>query len=513
MKNKLKSEAKKCKNELRSKIQKIKNDILTNKNECSDEYKILKDNIRKMFPENTKVTKSQTLIYSIHKDPIKFLPMLIKMSNDIVNKGQKTFNCFPLRTEIKPKYITLDTVAIIYILFPDKLKKKGYYLTDGNTKKYAHKIWNFFFKIDKKFFTKKKYRFHYQISTDGVGCSILLIRNDLYDPIKTKKIRNIKKPKNYREDMFVSYLNDNQKNNFKNYSIIGIDPGKDDLIYATNGDTKVIKKQHETRGLISKHVTTTFRYSQNQRRKETKVKKYAKIIETDKKKNKFNNNSVKELETQLSEYNSKDCLYKSTKNFIKKKNEINSYLLEYYEKKLYRKLKWYGFINRQRSEANMLKRFRKIFGDYNNTLVCMGDYGQKCHMKFKEPTKGKGLRKLFKSVGYNVLLVDEYNSSCRSFITGEENEKFRERINPRPWKTNVRKQHGLLRTKYVPNNKSKCILTNRDFNGSMNILKRAHCTINNLVLPTWLKRKKEEKEEKKQKKQENKKKTKTNFST
>jgi len=36
-------------------------------------------------------------------------------------------------------------------------------------------------------------------------------------------------------------------------------------------------------------------------------------------------------------------------------------------------------------------------------------------------------------------------------IIKQENEKFRKRQNPRPWKTNIVKYHGLLRSKSVPN--------------------------------------------------------------
>ena len=284
-------------------------------------------------------------------------------------------------------------------------------------------------------------------------------------------------------------LSDIDKAIFGDYEVAAIDPGKDDLIYATNGDTKIIEKEHETRGIIEKYETVTFRYSQNQRRKETKSKVFGKIIEDDKMQTRIQNETVKEIETKLSDYNSKSCIYNDVKEYIKAKNKTNSLLLNYYTKKLYRKFKWFGFINRQRSEANMLERFKKLFGNPDKTIVCIGDWAQKQHSKFKEPTKGKGFRKLFRNAGYKVFLVDEYHTSSKSFIDGRDNETFRKRENPRPWKTDVRKQHGLLRTTYVQDSESKCVLTNRDFNGSMNILKHAYNVLHNIPLPTWLMRK------------------------
>ena len=72
----------------------------------------------------------------------------------------------------------------------------------------------------------------------------------------------------------------------------------------------------------------------------------------------------------------------------------------------------------------------------------------------------------------------------------QENEKFRKRQNPRPWKTNIVKYHGLLRSKSVPNSElDKQILVNRDVNGSLNIRMIALCHINKKKIPTEFSRK------------------------
>ena len=135
----------------------------------------------------------------------------------------------------------------------------------------------------------------------------------------------------------------------------------------------------------------------------------------------------------------------------------------------------------------MINNFKKTFGDHNKVLVCFGDYDQKQHLKYKEPTKGKGLRKLFTRAGYNLFLVDEYNTSCKCYFNGDEMEKFRSRGNPRHWREDIMLYHGLLRSKNVPNNKSdKHYLLNRDFNGAMNIRYKAICYLENKKLPNYL---------------------------
>jgi len=291
----------------------------------------------------------------------------------------------------------------------------------------------------------------------------------------------MRKPKGFRQERYIDELTNSEKSKYKDFIKVGVDPGVNDLLYATNGDTKIMN---------GKHITTSFRYSQDQRRKETKVKKYMKIIDDDKMKTKIKNKTVKELESQLSKYDSKSCVYKTCLSCLKLKNQINSILYKYYEKDLYRKLKWNGFINRQKSEGKMINNFRKTFGNPDKVLVCVGDWDQKQHLKYKEPTKGKGLRKIFTKAGYNLFLVDEFNTSCKCCFNGDDMEKFRRRNNPRPWKKDIMLYHGLLRSKNVLNNKSdKHYILNRDFNGAMNIRYKAICHLENKKLPDYLSRK------------------------
>ncbi len=139
----------------------------------------------------------------------------------------------------------------------------------------------------------------------------------------------------------------------------------------------------------------------------------------------------------------------------------------------------------------MINNFKKKFGKPSETIVCIGDWSQEKQMKYQEPTKGKSFRQLFKRSGYKIYLVDEYNTSKRSHINGEELEKFKKRKNSKPYKKNITLVHGLLRSKSIPNNKSvKVILFNRDINGSMNIRIKALCSIHNKKIPIYRTRKK-----------------------
>ena len=493
-------------------LRELKNDIIKGMNNCASKYNNIKNKIRDTILP--KLSNTNTINKVLADNPLLFLNSLIKMSIEIEKKGLKTFSCFPLRKNIIPKYIKLDTTTIVRLLFPDAINKSTY-MKKGKTKLLQDDIWSFLFKTKNTVFKHKGYTFNHSITTDGVGCSLLFIRNDLYDPLKVVKLKGMTKPFNFRNERYIDELTDEETEKFKEYHMVGIDPGKDDLIYATNGDTKIINGKHET---------TTFRYTQNQRKKETKSRKYKKLIDTDKKitipfsteefgrddwlenfdnderkfekLRKFINSknqedydkTVKELETELSKVNGKSCIYSNVKEYIKHKNRINAKLLSYYSENPYRKLKWYSFINRQRTDANMIEAFKEVFGSPKNTLVCIGDYDNH-HMKYKDPAKGKSYRKLFRNAGYNIFLVNEYNTSKKSFLNGSDTEKFRRHCNPRPWKTNMSKSHGLLRFPSVPMNKSsRHILVNRDFNGSMNILLKAKCQLRGEPIPLHLRR-------------------------
>jgi hypothetical protein len=251
----------------------------------------------------------------------------------------------------------------------------------------------------------------------------------------------------------------------QNKKIIGIDAGKCDLIYCVDGSTK---------------DATIFRYSQDQRRKETKLKKYNNIILA-MKTNKIHEKTVIEYETELSHYNRKTLDITHFKEYLQSKNRINHTLFGFYRKELFRKLKFGRHINTKRNEQKMINQFKKTFGNPDEVVICIGDWEQRKQMKYKEPTLGKGMRTLFRKNNYNVFLVDEFRTSCKcSNCDGGVCEKFRVRKHPNKKKDELRLIHGLLRCK------SGCGLWNRDRNGSSNIYKIAKNAITKLERPSYL---------------------------
>ena len=167
-----------------------------------------------------------------------------------------------------------------------------------------------------------------------------------------------------------------------------------------------------------------------------------------KKEERIRGKTIIEWETELSQFNRKTLDVAKFKEYIQKKSEINGLLFTFYEKYIFRKLRLQGYRNRQRSEQKMLNNFKRIFGNEEEVIVCFGDFEQKKHMKFKEPTKGKGMRILFRRAGFQTFMVDEHRTSercCKCEVGICKNMMFRE--SPRPYRRKdiLFPVHGLLR--------------------------------------------------------------------
>ena len=213
-----------------------------------------------------------------------------------------------------------------------------------------------------------------------------------------------------------------------------------------------------------------FRYTQDQRRQETRYKRYRQIILNEKKHSYIEDRSIVQWETDLTQFNHRTVDLESFKAYVRAKLLVTSKIRSFYTDRIFRKLKLSTYWNVKRSESWMLENFSKIFGDRNEVVIGIGDWEQKKHRKFKEPTKGKGFRNLLRRAGYPVYLVDEFRTSCQCSHCqndGAKCEKFRIRKDPNtkksPEERHLRLVHGILKCKTCN------ILWNRDVNSAINI--------------------------------------------
>jgi len=140
-------------------------------------------------------------------------------------------------------------------------------------------------------FQEKWYSFHHMIETDGISCSILLLR-------KYKIGKRVQQKKGVNKEKYIDELKNKDYKELKNKKIVAIDPNMSDLLYYVDGDDK---------------ERNCLRYTQNQRRKETKHEKYRNIILQ------LKDKKVIELETELSKYNRKTLDYNEFRNISKRR--------------------------------------------------------------------------------------------------------------------------------------------------------------------------------------------------
>jgi hypothetical protein len=199
--------------------------------------------------------------------------------------------------------------------------------------------------------------------------------------------------------------------------------------------------------------------------------------------------------------------------YLRAKNRINAILLPFYAQETFRKMRWHAYINMSRSESVMINRFKEKFGPPQDVVIAMGDWEQKHQARFKQPTKGVGMRKLFKKHGYaDLFLVNEFRTSKKCHACGDGDgdcEKFMHAPRPKPCgdrhtcgctSRNVKRArfcakkhepalvHGLVRC-------TTCTrIWNRDVNGSLNIFSIATLALHNQPRPRHLCRERKRKD-------------------
>lgn len=296
----------------------------------------------------------------------------------------KMYQFMPLRTDLIPKFIPLDTKSLIEILV-DKDKNK--YLKDIEFSKEI--LWNKHFNINIKM---KKYVFDYTIITDCYSASIRFIHkynllaeidkkekmrkgrdeykgltNEEKTILKNKKkeeLKNLKKlesttqsknKKRKLENIEFPYIDEVDKSELEGNHIY-IDPGKRDLLSIIDDNGNRLT------------------YSNKQRIKEIKRLKYQQLI-----KNYKDTIGICDIENTLSIYNSKTCDLEKFKKYIEEKNKVNDNLFKLYEDEKFRQYKLYAYINKKRCEDNILNIIENKFG--KDIKIIMGDWCIKKQMR------------------------------------------------------------------------------------------------------------------------------------
>ena len=168
-----------------------------------------------------------------------------------------------------------------------------------------------------------------------------------------------------------------------------------------------------------------------------------------------NKKEITKKENELTLINLKTCDYELFKRNIGKKNKINKKIIKEYDEEIFKKYKWYSYINEQKSDTKIVNKIKETFG--NNIVIIMGDWSIGKQMRNYISTPNIGLKRML-SKYYKIYDVDEYRSSCICY----KNKTRCDNLKIKDKEGNNKKMHQILTYK-MENERIGCI--NRDKNG------------------------------------------------
>jgi len=399
-------------------------------NEIFNEWKRI--HLSNILP--TKIEKS--INYDIKVNPFNYLKGMIYMNSILEKQDTKLFQPLPLRTNIIPKHIIIDTASLINLFCPEKDKdgnkvKKGEMLKQLKTNQIE--AWSNFLNMKHKIFRNKNYQFHNQIQTDGISCCLLFIRKDLKDKKWGTKTPVLQEQEFYN----IEDLSKEQLKTLKDKNIVGCDPGKRSLVYMMDSEGHKLQ------------------YTAPQRKKESKATTNERILLDEK-----NKNGIIEKETKLSLQNGKSVNYDKFKTYLIEKDKLNKETTDFYKREVWRKMKFRQYSYGKKSIDVFLNKIKETFGE--NILIGYGDWSSDSQMKHFIPTMNKGLRKLIHK-RYDTISINEYNTSkkccdCSNYLNNYIDKKGK-------------KVHRLLTCSNCVSSENKQIVyKTRDANSSINIM-------------------------------------------
>ena len=412
--------------------------------------------LHNILPQNIK----KSVHYDVKVRPFEYLKGMLYMNEVLEKMESKLFQPLPLRNNIIPKHIIIDTASLINLFCPEKDKdgnkmKKGVLLS--NLKENQTDIWNSFLNLNHKIFRNKHYQFHNQIQTDGISCCLLFIRKDLKDKKWGSRVPTLPEQDFYN----IEDLSKEQLDTLKERNIVGCDPGKRSLVYMMDKNGNKLQ------------------YTAPQRKMESKAKCNQRILLEEKKRNK-----IIEKETELSLQNSKSVNYEKFKIYLVEKDKLNKETVEFYKRDTWRKMKFRQYSYGKKSIDTFINKIKETFGE--NILIGYGNWSRSSQMKHFMPTMNKGLRKIIHKK-YDTITINECNTSKKCCDCNNNLEYYKDKENKKVYRLLVCRScrnddnyspmaNGVCSNCVSCENK-KIVFRTRDANSSINIMKLTSCWI------------------------------------
>ena len=388
--------------------------------------------ISNILPKDVK----KSIHYDVKAKPFDYLKGMLYMNSVLEKQESKLFQPLPLRNNIIPKHIIIDTASLINLFCPEKDKdgnkvKKGELLS--NVKDNQNEVWCNFLDLKNKIFKNKYYQFQNQIQTDGISCCLLFIRKDLKDKKWGSKVPLLQEQDFYN----IEDLSKEQLDTLKDRNIVGCDPGKRSLVYMMDNNGNKLQ------------------YTAPQRKRESKTKTNQRILLEERKRK-----GIIEKETELSLQNSKSVDYETFKAYLVEKNKLNKETAQFYQRETWRKMKFRQYSYGKQSIDKFLNKIRETFGE--NILIGYGNWSRSTQMKHFMPTMNKGLRKLIHKK-YDTITINECNTSKKCCDCNKDLEYYKDKEGKKVFRL-------LVCSNCMSCENKKIVFRTRDANSSINIM-------------------------------------------
>ena len=406
--------------------------------ECNEETDTIFDewkhtHLPNILPENIK----KSVHYDVKVKPFDFLKGMLYMNAVLEKEDHKLFQPLPLRNNIIPKHIILDTACIVNLFSLEGKTKTELFKA---IKENQYDVWNNLLNLQHKTFKSKHYQFHYQLQTDGISCSLLFIRKDLKDKKWGSRVPTLPAQDFHNiEDLSIEQLKQVAPRN-----IVGCDPGKRSLVYMMDSNGKKLQ------------------YTAPQRKRESKAKTNQRILLVEKKRN-----NIIEKETHLSFQNSKSVDYEKFKEYLVEKDKLNKETLDFYQRDVWRKMKFRQYSYGKKSIDTFLNKIKETFGD--NILIGYGNWSRSTQMKHFMPTLNKGLRKQIHKK-YDTITINECNTSKKCCECNNDLSYYRHSDGNKQFRLLV--CSGCVRPQV-----KQTVFKTRDANSAINIMNLTKCWI------------------------------------
>ena len=461
----------------------IKKDVLTGSSSSIQNYHTWTSHFHSSIVGNLNIDAD------LDVSPQLFMKSMIKMNLEIERIGRRAPQFFPLRTSFIPKYIPIDT-AILIDLFVTTNQLQFH----SNIGLHKEQLWKTHFNMNCSIFKRTNWDFDHFITTDFFAVS-LQFQNKKYTEQSAllKQYRNIARNKmlsetrnltpeeklEYKERKKNEKIDKKKQDNIdkKKYKeqckeqFKKLSPEEQDTIRAQlkqqsefpyideiplkeleilkTGNWIVCDPGQKNLHYFRRQDGTILVYTNEELKSKTKRMKYRRLLENFKKRT-----DVIEMETELSNFNSRSCRLIKFLEYIQYRNNKRHEMSTLYHNVIYRKYHWYGYINKTRAMDLFLNSISKTFGE--NVTIFHGNWSMKSPPKGKSTPGISMKRKMAKR--FRILNLDEYKTSKLNCHTLEENENLY---------IHSRKLHSVLTYK-MENNRLGCI--QRDANATINMV-------------------------------------------